>query len=696
MVRINRSLNVDVIREKQDLTLSGYYTEPNFLSIFNFPLVKGSNTLQKPKTLLLTESTARKFFGDVDALGKTLELKGQGEFEVTGILQDLPKNTHFNFDALASYSSLPMHAQGNGTLQTDWTEYLDQYVYFRTRGAADAQAVQHALQQMEKQVYKTGDEVTASFHLQALSAINPGPDLRRGLGVVWDYVGLTVFGIVSLLILLPACFNYTNISIARALKRAKEIGMRKTMGSLNEHIFAQFITETVVITLISLLLAIGVFMLMRGEFLSMLAESSALDLSLTGLTLLGFVLFALLTGFVSGVAPALFFSRLNPIQALKNKTARGSLSGQKVRKALMVFQFAASFSFILLLVVFARQYRYTLNFNFGFQKENILDVALQDVNKQNFRTEFSRLPSVQDISMSSGVPGISVSRTYASEPERMDSLEVFQLFVDHRYIPNMKLSLLVGKNFTEADGVSEKSIIVNEEFLNVYKITSPIDALGRSFLVEGHDLTVIGIVKNFNFTSLREPIKSFFFRYNSNYFTHANIKVVFSDAYLGLSEMERTWQSIHGNKPFTAKFLDDEINDAYDFYSVMLKLLGYLGALALTISILGMLGMVVYTAESRTKEVGIRKVMGASSLGLTFLLSRDFIKLILLGALLATPLAVLVLDRLLMQAQYYSVTLSFWDVLLSLIILLTFGLLAIISQTLKTASTNPVDTLRVE
>lgn len=702
--RINRGFNAEVIIGKQNLTISGHYTDPAFLRIFHFPLTRGDarTALQKPNSVVLTQKAALKFFGTADPLGKTLLLKDLGEYEITGVFKDLPKNTHFKFEALASYASLPLHLQPIGSKPIDWLDYAGQnithaqYVYLKVSDAKAVAGLTEALKKIETEVYPASNPVKATFALQALNDINPGPDLRMNLGVVWDYIGLLSFIIVAILILLPACFNYTNLSIARAIKRAKEIGMRKTLGSQNGHIFTQFITETVVITSLALIMGIGLFLAFRGQFLGMLAESTGLDLRLSPTMIAAFVAFALATGFISGIAPALFFSRLNPIQALKNKMASGTLSGQKVRKALTVFQFAASFTFILLIVVFARQYRYTINYNFGFQKENILDIELRDANPENFRAEFSRLSTVQGMSMSSGVPGLSFSNTYITEPGKADSLEVFQMFVDHHYIPNLKIQLLAGENFKAEAQQSETSIIVNEEFIRSRNIGNPIDALGKEFVVDGNLLTIVGVVKDFNYGSLRESIKSFFFRNNPKYFTHANVKVAFADAYSGLSEMEGLWKSLTGANTFSAKFLDDEIADSFDFYVNLLKMLGYLGALALTISIMGMLGMVVYTAETRTKEVGIRKVMGATAWNLTFLLSRDFIKLIVLGVVLVSPLAVFALDWFISEIQFYSIRLSIWDILAAFTILLSIGFVAIASQTMKTARTNPVDTLRVE
>lgn len=696
-VRINTTFNNEAVLEKQNIMLEGIYAEPNFLKLFNFPLLSGNlaTALEKPNSITLTESISKKLFNKTDVLGQSLEIKGVGLFEITGILRDLPRNTHFAFDVLVSYNSLPKTLTEAGDSET-WTNYRNNYLYLELPENFDQTAFQSALDKIAAETYSKASPVKATFELQPLLDINPGPDLSNSPGPNWDNTIFIVFGAIGLLILLPACFNYTNISIARALKRSKEIGLRKTMGGLKNHIFFQFITETVIITFISFLGALLLFFVIRDEFQSMLVDASALDLSLTWRMTAMFVAFTIFTGFMAGFFPALYFADLNPIQALKNQAGSKALSGLRVRKGLTIFQFVLSFCFILTLVVSSRQYRYSLNFDFGFQKENILDVELQGVNPNVFQTAFGKLASVQGMSMSSSIMGLWYSSTMVHPAGKPDSTEVSQIYVDERFIPNMGLRLLAGKNFPEGVWHREQYMIVNEEFIKTHNIKTPVEALGQTFLVDGHELEVIGVLKNFHFASLQVPIRSFMFRNNPGQFQYANLKTTFSDAYGGLSQMEGIWKTLNDRDPFRAKFFNDEINEAYDFYHALLKIVGFLGLLAISISLLGMLGMVVYTSEQRTKEVGIRKVLGASAMGITLLLSKDYAKLMFWAFLIGIPIATLVLNQLLSMMQHYSVRLNVWDVLISLGILIFLGLATIASQTLKTANTNPAETLKYE
>lgn len=321
---------------------------------------------------------------------------------------------------------------------------------------------------------------------------------------------------------------------------------------------------------------------------------------------------------------------------------------------------------------------------------------MADVDPDIFNSKFASMSSVNDISYSSNLPGISYSEIEVHQQGSDDSTEVAQIFVDSRFIPNFGLKLLAGKNFTDSDKTYERYIIVNEEFLKHYAISNPSDALGKVYKVDSIELEVIGVVKNFNYANLRLPIKEFFFRCNEDQFKYANLKVSSNDMFSTLTNMESTWKEFDTEEKFQAHFFEDEIAESYETYITLLKIIGFLGLLAISISCLGLLGMVVYTAEIKTKEVGIRKVMGASSASITLLLSKDYLKLMLIASMIAVPITWFLFEQMLKGIQYYRVSIDAIDVVISLFIMLALGLGAIATQTLKTAATNPADTLKYE
>lgn len=691
VVKIVRNPDNLVKTRKENLPIRGYFTEADFFSVFSYKLIRGSSrSLDEPNKVILTASAAQKIFNEDDVIGKTIELSAGHVYEVAGVMEDDHTNSHFNFEMLLSYASLPPNTQ---SLEEQWTRFPMQYIYVLLKDASVKEKLTEYFEKVALQTYAQ-TPVKVSFDLVQLEDIAMGPDIRNAIGNKWETSGFWLFGLFAVLILLPACFNYTNISIARGMSRAKEIGLRKTMGGVNSQIFFQFITETVVVTLLSFVGALLIFVLIRSEFQSMLVAASRLDLSITWKMACMFVGFAIFTGFLAGLFPAIHFARLNPMQALKSKvSARGS--SLRIRKVLTVFQFALSFGFILSLVVFSKQYRYSLNFDFGFAKENTIDVQLQDVGHEQFSAAFSRLASVRSISFSSGILGVSSSKTFISARPN-DSTEVSQQFIDHNFIDNFGLTLVAGKNFSEEPEKAERFIIVNEEFLKAQKIATPFDALGKTYQVDGRELEIIGVLKNFHYEPLSQPIGKFIFRMNPAEYAYANLQVSSTDAFQMFTQMEETWKTLPTEKKFVGMFFEDELNEAYSSYRSLLRIVGFMGLLAITISLLGMLGMVVYTAETRTKEAGIRKVMGASVYGIAMLLSKDYLKMMGWAMAVATPVTVFLIGQLIPQIQYYSAELSIWDVAISAVILSALGVLTIASQTYKVASINPATTLRSE
>lgn len=692
VVRINSWFREEIKLPQGLIPVRGYYVEPNFLDVFTYEVTRGNArlVLSIPNQVVLTESAALKLFNTTDVLGKTLELANGGLLEIGAVMKDHPTNSHLAFELLVSLSTLPP----NQASVTDQWMYFDfQYLFVLLDENSHEKEFQSYLNKISDDTYPQLP-VKVKFEAQQLNEIAMGPDLRMAIGPKWEASGIIAFAVIAALILLPACFNYTNISIARALKRAKEIGLRKTLGGVKYQIFFQFITETVVISLIAFTGALLLFFLMRDEFQNALISSNALDLSITLRMAVYFLLFALSTGIMAGIFPALYFSGLNPIQALKNKAHKGS-SGMRVRKGLTIFQFALSFGFILCLVVFSRQYQYSLNFNFGFAKENIVNVDLQGEQPQLVKNEYTQSATVQSVAMSSQIMGLGYYNSWIKNSEN-DSTEVAQMFVDTNYIALFDLTLLAGKNFPEETGQNEKFIIVNEEFVKDYNIPSATDAIGKTYQVEGNELEVIGVVKNFHFAPLRYPIKKFFFRTNVDRFTYAHLKVNTQDAFNMFTELEKQWKNLNPEQKLQARFFEDELNEGYHNYVILLKIVGFLGLMALSISLLGLLGMVVYTAETKAKEVSIRKVFGASLLNLNMLLSKEYLKLLVWAIFFSAPVTAYLIYLVLPQLQYYSVSLTMWDILISTLILLGLGFVTVWSQTNKAALANPAETLKSE
>ncbi|MBT1710517.1 ABC transporter permease [Fulvivirgaceae bacterium PWU5] len=701
IVRIQNRLTSNARYKENEVPLAGYFADPTFLQVFTFPLLKGNpaTALQKLNSLLITEKAAHKLFRDEDPLGKIITLKEYGDFEITGVLKDHPKNSHMQFEVITSYETLLAWQKVHPQPITDaWQDFRGNYIYFLLADHAPSTDVEAYLQKATPSIYTQPDKFQAVFHLQALNDIVPGPEHFNEIGPEWGYASLYIFGALCLLILLPACFNYTNLSISRALKRAREIGLRKAMGGQRAQIFQQFITETVLIALLALIGAFGLFLLMRQEFLSMLVSSDALELNADLPTILCFLIFATSVGFVAGILPAAYFSRLNPVQALRNTIPHGAWGSMWIQKCLMVFQFALSLGFIMSVAIVLKQYRSSLTFDFGFDKANIVDVNLQGVDPQRFRNEFLKLSAVQTISLSSNVLGTSYpEETWVKQPDQADSTQVFAMSIDQHYLGNLGLTLVAGENFGDAPGEQAHHILVNEEFLRVFKLGTATGAVGKTLILPGQGMVSIrGVVKDFYYLLLTERVQSFFFRYSMQDVAYANLKIASNDIFQTFTDMESSWKRLGTDAPFEARFFEDEIEDSYVGYFSMVKICSALGVLAISISCLGLLGMVVYATENRIKEVGVRKIMGASTVQLVVLLSKSYFRLLAVAIMIAVPITYLLFDKVFLRIQYYHIDIGVAEIVISIGLLLLLGLVTTLSQTWRAARANPADTVRHE
>ncbi len=678
----------------------GYYVTPNFLDVFNFPLLAGDKrtALVKPFSILLSQETAEKLYRDGQALGKVIEIKGLGQFEVTGIVATHPRS-HFYFDVVTSLATREQLEQQDKIQRSlmSLEPVTSSYTYLLLDENANGQSLQKILKQSASQVMHANEnKISLAYSLQPLADI-PMSELNNEIGLSWGYMSLIIFFFLSFLVLLPACFNYANISVARALKRAKEIGLRKVSGGESRHIFLQMVMETVIISVISLSGAMLIFYGVRSQFLQMIVNGErTFSLEVTPFTFLIFLAFAILTGFIAGVIPASYFARLNPIQTLRNSSASGKLSKVSIRKGLIVVQFALSLVFILGVSIIVKQYRYALNFDHGFQKENILDVQLKDVNEKVFRSEIGKLSDVQSISMSSSIPGNwGASSEYMTLSNASDSLQIYQMFVDEHYIANLGITLLAGTSFPEGQLDEEHYIIVNETFLKRNSITSPHEALGKSFLFREKSMSIIGVVKDFHFLPLQEQIYPFMFRYNPKFFQFANLKLRSNDIDATLASIEASWNRLTEQK-FEAQFLKHELDDSLVSYRSMVKIFGFLGLLAITISSLGLLAVVISSAESRIREMGIRKVFGASNTNMVMTMSRGFLKLIAIAIAIATPFTYFMFDSFFLKMYFYRASIGVPEIAGGIGFLLALVCLIIGTQTFRVARINPVDTLKYE
>ncbi|WP_420149081.1 ABC transporter permease [Spirosoma sp.] len=687
------------------LPLDGLWADNSFFNVFTFPLLEGdpATALKDPYSLVLTEKTAKKLFGEADPLGKSVKFDTL-TYKVTGLLKDVPKLSHLQFEALASFSTTDaLYARKDPnfySLENIWQNY----VYVVLPENSGPETVQGTLDKLNKQenARLASRKVSISVSLQPFTEIALGPRLQNQIGpnmvpiVVWVLVGL------AFVIILSACFNYTNLSIARSLRRSREVGVRKIIGALKSHVLGQFMAESVIIALLALVFSFALFLFLRTEFMALdpfIERLVSLELSVP--VILYFIGLATLVGLAAGFLPALFFARINPVQVLKDASALKVFRRITMRKALIVIQYTFSLIFITTTLIGYNQYRGFLNFDLGYTTENILNIQLRGNKGDVLKAELAQIPAVGEISKSMMITSLgSIHGSSMKYTNPQDSAMVWLNRVDEHYLPVHKHKLLAGTNFTAHPKRGEESeAIVNEQVLKRFNIArrNPQKAIGEVITVDGKKLTIVGVLRDFHYGTVEKKIEPVMFRYSADEpGGYLNVKLTSTDLPATMASIENAWRKIDKIHSLDAKFYNDQIEQAYRQFSVMIKVIGFITFLAICIASLGLFGMVVFTTETRLKEISIRKVLGASESGLVYLLSKGFLALLVVATLVALPATYFFFDSVVLTNFAYHQPIGAGELFASVLIIMLLAFVLIGSQTLKAARKNPANVLKSE
>lgn len=699
--RVYPTISSEASDGQKKLNVTGAFADASFFDVFGFKLGDGdpARALTEPHTAVLTKETAFKFFGKQEALGKILSIEGIGDFIVTGVLEETGQKSHLSFEILASIVTLPI-LEKSGQLEAtsnNWTNYSAAFTYVRLKPGATRKMLDQWLPLLTEKVVKPypfkNGEKNILFEAQALGSITPGEVLfhENTSKPTADSLFITLG--IAFIVLLSACFNYTNLSIARSLTRAKEVGIRKVAGAFRHQIFVQFLTESLVIALLAL--ALSYIML---PLLSVISKFEVIIREVNGdITLLAwFVAFSLVVGLLAGALPAWMLSAYKPVQVLKNLSGIKLIKRLALRKGLVVFQFTLSLIFIIILLVYYQQSHYMVTADYGYSRKNIIKIPLQGMDYKIAASELGRISKVQRISAISGDFGYHSALCEIRKQKGEPPIKVNYYSVDHNFIPNTEVQLLAGSNFpSKLSDSKEQFVILNEKAVNVLNLGSPGKAIGSIvWLNDSTAVQVAGVLKDFNFQNFKRTITPLALRYKPNEFEELQVKVYTSEPQRAIPTLEKIWERIDPVHPFEYSLFDQEFKEQ-QMHAEDMKQIGLFALMALTIACLGLLGMVTYTTETRTKEVGIRKVMGASGWSIVLLLSTAYIKLILIAACIALPVGYFAGSQLLNEFAY-RITFGVGTLLLSLLAMLALGLLTITSQTFKAASANPVKSLRNE
>lgn len=711
--RFLRSRNVLVgHREKQFNEGFMIYTDPNFFDMFSIPLIKGDpqKVLSAPNSLVITQEAALKYFGNQDPVGKTLTFNGQTDFRVTGLAANMPSNTHFHSDFFASLASIP-----DSRSQNWFSNPYHTYIVLKEESSPEEfQAklpgiitkymgpIAKKVMGITMQEFRSSGNAFGYF-LQPVTGIHLHSDLEYELEPNGSFVYVCIFSLIALFILVIACINFMNLATARSASRAKEVGVRKVLGSDRWMLIQQFQTESVLLSLLSLALAVGIVVLLQPVFNSL--SGKHLDIAAYGgrVLLPGLLAVILLAGILAGSYPAFFLSSFKPISVLRGiiKTGRKS-SG--LRNGLVVFQFSISIVMLVGTFVVYHQLDYMRNKRLGFEKEQLLVIQRAgslEQDKEAFRNEMLQSDGVENLSYSNGIPGRHLGDfTHVAEgASAEDMVRMFLLFADFDYLDTLRMEMIEGRYFLKDRPADRNSVILNETAAVALGMENPVGKrIIRGSLSSGGSefFTIIGIVRDFHFESLHRKIRPLaVYLLPAEDARYASVRIRAENIPRTLAFIANKWNKFVPGKPFEYFFLDDDFDLLYKAEKKVGQLFSAFAVLAVLVACLGLFGLASFTAEQRTKEIGIRKILGAGVPDIVTLLTKEFSRLVLLSNMIAWPIAYFAMNRWL-QNFAYRTSIGPWVFLLAASAALFIAMITVSFQALKAATANPAIVLKYE
>ncbi len=711
--RIEQSNNVIVSTKNKRFYEDGFlWADNHFLDVFSFPFLRGdqSKALSEPYSLVISEQMAHKYFGDEDPMGKIVALSNRYDFIVTGIMKDVPQNSHLQFDFLAPLITLKSIRR-----QEDYLERWGNYSYY----TYILLPVDYSPKDLEKKfpafVEKyTGERLSrmrerdstvqaSRFFLQPLKRIHLYSHINFEIYPNCDIKQIYLLSTLALVILLIACINYMNLGTARSAIRAKEVGMRKVIGAQRRQLIRQFIGESVFFSFIAILLAAVLVEFLLPVFNSLVSKNIRLHFFHDWEFFIGLIGIALVVGIISGSYPAFFLSSFQPVTVLKG-TIKAEAKGSILRRMLVIFQFAASIVLVISTVMIYSQIEYIKNKKLGFSREQVVVLPVRDrelrENHEPFKQDLIQNPAVIGYTASTWLPNnirTNQGDTIWEGMEEGADLQVYLLEADHDFIDFFEIELVEGRNFSREFPTDSQTYILNEAARKIFGWEK---ALGKRFGFRrwtGTEETgpVIGVVKDFHFLSLHQEIQPLVIRLTEDLAPYLSLKISTENIPRTIGFLNEKWKKFAPNTPFEYFFLDDDFEKMYRSEMRQGKIFMAFTVLAVFIACLGLFGLASFTSEQRTKEIGVRKVLGASVSSIVVLLSKEFSKWVMIASLIAWPVAYYTVSQWL-QSFAYRISIGIWIFLLSTLLALFLAMITVSFKAVKAAIANPVEALRYE
>lgn len=714
-----RILNFDRILVKKgndfNIEKKAAGVDSTFFKVFSFQFISGRTNsrniiLNEPGTVVITESIAKKYFGTSNAAGKIIEIdnKGISIFKVAAVIKDMPENSHFRFDFFFSMNSLSYN-WGNYIAQefhtylllkegTDYKEFEKKFVEYNEKYAFPY-AAEHLHIQSEEDFEKAGNKLV--FSLIPIEDIHLYSKRAHELSPTGTVQYVYIFSAVALVILLIACVNFMNLTTARSANRAKEVGIRKVLGTERKNLVFQFLTESILMSFIAVILAVVIVDYSLPYFSELAGKNITTKSLFSGTVLLFLITLPFVIGIIAGSYPSFFLSRFMPSEIMKGKLSKGSKSG-RLRSALVVFQFATSIILITGTIIIYNQLNFIQSKDLGYKKDQVLVINYPYTlgsNLDAFKNEMLKVPGVVSGTISGylPIPSQRNSSAFTTEPVKVENggilLQRFEIDCD--YIKTLGIKVVKGRDFSQDYGTDSSAIIINEKALKQLGYTNPINEKiytwdGDRFL----GFNVIGVVKDFNFESLHQDIGPlcFIFKRNAEL---CSFKVSTGNIPYIIKQTENIWKRLSTGMPFSYSFMDESFNEVYKTELRIGVLALLFSGLAILVACLGLFGMAAFMAEQRTKEIGIRKVLGASVPSILVMLSKEFLKWVAVANIIAWPLAYYFMNNWLKDFAY-RINISIWIFIIAGVTAIVIALATVSFQAVKTATSDPIKSLKYE
>ena len=693
--------------DKQMVEEDFFFADPDIFEVFTFPMIAGDpkTALREPNSLVLTESTAKRYFGEEDPMGKTLNYENQVDMKVTGVVKDVPSNSHFHFNMLCSFITVE-NFFGRENLMSQWgsNNYATYLLLPEGYNPEDLQAQFPAFFDKHMEAYQGIPPSQSNFlHLWPLTDIHLHSHLDSEIEANGDIAYVYIYTIIALFILGIACINFMNLSTARAGRRAKEVGVRKVMGALRPALIKQFISESMLVAVFSLLLALILTQVVLPYFNNFVGKNLSLDMGDNFFVLLLLAGIILAVGLLAGSYPAFFLSRFQPATILRNrKTPKGGHA--YLRAGLVVLQFTIAIALVVGVITIEKQLDYVKSKPLGFNQENLVVLPTGQEIYQKFESIQDQLlaqPGISDVTLSSRVPSGRLLDSQGAKAEVNNNMEdvnfrIADVHVDHDFLNSFQVALAAGRNF-DRNRVSDstEAFIINEAAVRAIGWASAEEAIDKEFHYGGRQGYIIGVTQDFHFESLHQSIAPIVFMVTNGRANSVIVRVNQGAMDQTLAYLKEQWSYLRPGYPFSYYTVSEQFEEQYASEDRLGLVVEYFSLLAIIIAALGLIGLASYMVEQRFKEIGIRKVLGASVGQILLLMGKNFTWLVLIAFVVATPIAYFLLHRWLDTFAYHD-TLSWGAFAAAGVFALLIAWITVGSQTLRAATSNPVDSLKDE